>query len=611
MNRYINVENGDSIKAVVGYNFLKKKFYVVNKSKQVYNTLVYRETAEEVLQIILALGITEVKGQTIQNGVKEVKYNYEVVEVPIITEEAISIVEALMEPYEFIEIIREAEPGIPEEVKMYYTLEDNGSYVRTVQFNDWADYPMEVDCEKGNLFIRNTNILYSLNVDADDEDRMEHIFSFYVNTLGLYPNTREYNDKNNRLNYIRGAYYLLANQYRKPHFYNQIVKESNTGKLVYTNIFNMANFNNLSPVNCNGERDPFNEEPIPQLIGNIKDINSEAGIIEYTPNDETLEKPYYQNLRINNKIQIKKSDYMENGVTYSSNGVYTIDNLDLENHLISVTEPLGADWHTPSCYKWISEFSISQTIRDGNRIVLTENVPDNIIAGDTIFVTGSTINVDGQNISCDGKYTVLYTDTKTIGVDEEIPYDISPDINNAKIHKEIFVGNIISTSDYALNLDSIEESVSPNDTLEVYSMGDNRATFTVGGAIIDNSIPVSSKTTSLSIALLNFAEPNLSMAVNTTSVKEYLEEYISLGSFAMNDFKACQEFIKTLWYVDNEVTYKYSMIPFLEDLIGENFYQVVEVEKVIRINDIASDDNPRKTTILFKGLYSDIYGNGY
>ena len=136
-NRYIQY-NDDT---VIGYDFPNQKFYVINK-----DTKTTRNTAEQIVNVLHALGITDYTATQLEELIKN-----------------------------NIEVLGTIEG----------TLVDDGSYIRTLQFNEWVDYPLAVDCEKKNLYIKNTNVSFSLEIDDSDSKRAEEFCSYYELKLGL------------------------------------------------------------------------------------------------------------------------------------------------------------------------------------------------------------------------------------------------------------------------------------------------------------------------------------------------------------------------------------------------------------------------------------------
>lgn len=263
--RYIQIDND----TVVGYNYLKDKFYVTNKE-----TTTYRNTAEQTVVVLNVLGITDYTAESLK---EEIYNNYETLE------------------------------------KVYYTLEDGGAYIRTLQFNDWIGYPLEVDFEKNNIFIKNTEILFSLELNESYEGRVERFRSYYLETLGL---DIDYNDMVN-------AYKILANQYNKPYFYNELSGESGSTTYKYTGSFSMSNFNNLSAVTCEGIKNP-NGLFSTQYLVNLESIDSANYVVNF---QKPINPENFKDLLTDSKIVVQGTSQDVEDVEYNSDGTYTITEL--------------------------------------------------------------------------------------------------------------------------------------------------------------------------------------------------------------------------------------------------------------------------------------------
>ena len=263
--RYIQIDSD----TIVGYNYLKKKFYITNKE-----TTTYRNTAEQAIVVLNVLGIEDYTAEELK---EEIYNNYETLE------------------------------------KVYYTLEDGGSYIRTLQFNDWVGYPLEVDLEKKNIFIRNTEVLFSLELNESPQGRVDRFRSYYLETLGLSISNDE----------MLNAYRILANQYSKPYFYNELSGEAGSTTYKYTGSFNMANFNNSSAITCEGVKNP-NELFSTQYLVNLESIDS----ANYTVNfQQSINPKEFKGLLTDSKIIIQGTAQDVEDTVYSSDGEYTITEL--------------------------------------------------------------------------------------------------------------------------------------------------------------------------------------------------------------------------------------------------------------------------------------------
>ena len=112
--RYIDIT--DYIR--VGYNYMKDMFYVMNKG-----AISYRANIPDIQAILHSLNITDIEDSTI---------------------------EGFKDTYEEI-------------TNLSYTLYNTGAYISSIQFNDFSDYPLILNCEKAKLYIQNSPIVFDLN----------------------------------------------------------------------------------------------------------------------------------------------------------------------------------------------------------------------------------------------------------------------------------------------------------------------------------------------------------------------------------------------------------------------------------------------------------------
>ena len=167
--RYIDIEIDENI-VRVGYNYLNSKFYVTNK-----DTTTYRVLAEEIQEVLHSLGITTITLEELQY----LKDNIETLS------------------------------------KIYYTWEKTGSYIHSIQFNDFADYQLVLDCNISKLYIQNsTTIVDLLANESVKEVRIPILCTYCKDTLGLEV-TKE----------VMLAIYRLLESYYKPTCYNQIAEQ--------------------------------------------------------------------------------------------------------------------------------------------------------------------------------------------------------------------------------------------------------------------------------------------------------------------------------------------------------------------------------------------------
>lgn len=529
--RYIDID----IYTRVGYNFLKGKFYVIHKA-----TNTYRDSVEEIQQVLHSLGIHSVSNSEIA---------------------------ALKSDSEVL-------------VNIYYTWEDNGSYIKTLQFNEFKNYPLLIDCTKAKLQILNSNVIYDLNTNESPKIvRVPRLCSFYKDVLGLVI------PKDTML-----ALYNLLVSYYKPTCYNQIsLREDTDTPLYYNNNFILSNFDNSSIAVYNCTKNPnaiFN----PVNIGNIVNINANTNIITLTEAipQETIDT---YSIKKGTSIIIEGSETIVNEVPYTCDGTYTI--ADITDNYIKVdgTLPTSYTFSYYTCSVLAYSYTISAINRENNSITLT-NTPSNILVGDTIIVEGATITTPYETISCDGTYTVVRIEENSIIVEEEIPTDYT---GNATLYKEIFISNINKIENNTIFLTEHTEITLQGSSIVVYNnsiktkytvLSQDKSTNTLQVASIEDYTPNYPK--------LQYPVPSDEIMINVTSVKEEYEDEFPTGEFLLDNFAQVQAYTSTL---------ANRTVP--SNVVGDSIGKQVPLTMDVLVSSLTG----YTVTLQLIGLFSEIYNS--
>ena len=135
--RYIQIDDDTR----VGYSYVKEKFYVTNKG---YTT--YRDTIEQIQAVLTSMDITGIPDMEIQ---------------------------ALTDSLETLH-------------NVYYTWNDEGSYIKSLQFNDFSENVLVLNCEKKKIYVTNSNIVYDLEINESIKNvRVPYLCSYYKSKLGI------------------------------------------------------------------------------------------------------------------------------------------------------------------------------------------------------------------------------------------------------------------------------------------------------------------------------------------------------------------------------------------------------------------------------------------
>lgn len=552
--RYIDID-GDTR---VGYNYIKGQYYVTNK-----DTTTYRTKLQDILNVLSALEITSITDQDLLN---------------------------LSVPYEDLYSIS-------------YTWQDNGAYIKTLQFNDFKDYALTIDCEKQKLYIMNSTTIYDLTTnESPDVVRIPHLCSFYKNTLGLYISIEDMT-----------IFYNLLLSYYTPTCYNQIIKDEETEALKYNGIIILSNYNNTSEAVYHCIRNPQNKEIISTQTYHVinTDTNNNTITLAETPTEELLQ--------VGDNIEVEGTEIILAETKYTADGTYKVT--DISDNTITVAEPIPVTYEFPyiqcsvaSAYSPIKEIS-----RDTNTITVEAALP-NILVGDTISIKGSSVTTEYEIITCDGSYTVSNIKTETIHgqahdtvlttitVEEDLPTNIVAETTGnitGYFLKEIFIGNIISivkngspditsivvTLDRDIMIKGTSAHIGANVYLSFYNPTENTITiYQTASEGTDNTVnlkvdsDISAYTPNY--PTLNILEIPEEIQINVTSVEDEYAGVFPTGEFTLDNFTQLESYV--------------GLLVGLTCPTEENYIKLYSsVTPITHIGEY--------TNITMLGLYSDVY----
>ncbi len=475
-NRYKDLT--DDIR--IGYNYIKDKFYVSNKG-----SITYRSSISDIQKVLHSLEIYYVTDDTFQS---------------------------------FKDTMEEI-------TDLYYTLSDTGSYIASIQFNDFSDYPLTIDCEKGKIFITNSTTIYDLRVkESPKVVRIPKLCSFYKEVLGLNISKEDMT-----------ILYDLLTAYYKPTCYVQLEKRENKeDPLYYGNSLILSNYSETANMVYNWRYNPLNKTT-PTDIGNIISINANTNTITLNQpiNPDIIEE---YGIKEGSSILIYGTEIKIGNDTFTCDGTYAVS--DINSNIITVSDTIPCNYTFPyyTCSFVSDTYSIVSMSRDTNSIEI-EETPNNIIIGNTICVLGADID---ETISCNGVYTVNNVQDNTIYVEEPIPTNFTG--LNAKVYKEAESYNIekienktiyLLSSDITLNQDKV--IVYNNNINEIYTVSEQTHNTVTVIENIENYISEYPK--------LQYPIPSNEVEVNVTYTKEQYEEKYPLGSFILDSPEQAREYV--------------------------------------------------------------------
>ena len=560
--RYIDIDGNTR----VGYNYLKQQFYVTNKS---YTT--YRDTVDLIEVVLATLGITE-------DTYPEVIEN----------------LPALQSTYE-------------ELYKVYYTLQDTGAYIHTIQFNDHEEYPLTIDCEKGKLYIMNTSIIYDLTVNESARSvRVPRILSYYKDTLGLViEDTDMY------------YFYSLLVSYYYPTCYNQIGLNEDTNEYFYNNKFLLSNYSGTSPAVYNCTYNPNNNAPQTMLTHVIATDSTNNTITTSTPIAEESLLGY-------NKVRVAGTQELIDGTEYTADGTYTIDNIEDTTITVADTIPFTYTFSYKECYVVDSSYTISSMDATGYTITLSA-IPTNLKVGDVIIVTGATVTTPYEDISCNGSYTISQVGTidsegvenkYNIVVEEPIPTNFTG--TGATLIKEVFISNISTIEDNTITLTDTTDLNLTGANLYIHTIENEETTmtpYTVDSntsttITVEENIPDYNYEDTCPVLYLPIPDKtqDTEVLIDVTSVSDNAKDVFPTGEFLTDTYEQCIAYINTLASLPPSATDQRYITT-----IKNNLYKKVPEEITVQTNikDYTKAGQQYVScsldTMYLKGLYSHVY----
>lgn len=520
--RYIDIDTDTR----VGYNYIKGSYYITNKG---YTT--YRTKVQEIQSILNAMGITNIQDSEIL---------------------------ALREEIEQVHDI-------------YFTWDDTGSYIRTIQFNDHANFPLEIDCLKKKIYIKNSNVVYDLDINESMRlVRVPYFCSFYAARVGLQVSNKD-------MTY----FYSLLHSYYTPTVYNQIKTPDDTYKtgdtIYYGDTFLLSNFNNKSKVVYHGIYNALKGTNYSNAAS-IESIESSPGIITLTETNTNIVK--------GSKIQITDTPNVEG---YNADGYYTISNVT--DNVLEVDETIPVSYITPynTCSIVAEELTVDSISREDQTITLSEDVPNTILIGDKITLEGTSTTTPYETVSCDGTYTVFNIEKDTITTQESLPTNYSE--GSGTLFKGIFIGNVLSQEENLITLTRAAlETANEGDTIIVKdNEGYVKGKYTVASANTSTiTVEETLEAFTQEYPVLKLGEPSTETLIGTT----YSEvSSFPTGDFLLDTFEQAASYVGTIG----------EGVPVPTDSIKKNLYKEVPSTYSIEETDTGI------TNMKLLGLYSYVY----
>ena len=516
----------------------EKKYYIENKSTTTYRTTA--QNAKAVLDIVAP-----------SNTV------------------TLAQIEALSTTYETL-------------TSLSYTWADNGSYLSTIQLNDFKKYPFTLDTEKGKLYIMNTELIFDLTTNEDKLQRLSYIRSFYYTKLGLDVSLNDL-----------GIIYDTIVQYYSPTPYVQIVKpQDNTVQPKHNNILQLSNFNSKSPavysLTCN-PRNKYTSTTIAYIL------SLQDKVITLTNSVPSL-------VHVGDVLTISNAiTYVENN-PYYADGNYTVT--EIGENTITVNENFPTPYvYTPPVFNVVAYKSLIEEVsREDREITVTDSSDlDAFLIGDVIHVQGTTITTEYETLTVDGAYTIQAIGTKeksghtkkVITVEETPPTNYTYTTGTQPyIYKRIAVAEVNNITSTTVTLASTPTvTLTNSDPVSVlYPNGTEEITAITN--ISSNVITVADTLTNFvaNYGLLTVQQPSSEVLIRITDSTN--DKLMPNTSFIVDTKEEANSYL--------------SLLPTLTTPDMELYNEINEyVEDTYDIEGITGIE-----TMSFLGLYSEVYSEG-
>lgn len=615
LNTIHDVEEENTI--TIGYNYKEKKYYITNEDKTKKEYTTERTYAEDVLETIRAIvnKIIRIYSPLLNIDIPNTERPTTPIAItPELLEELLSYIRRLSTTYETF---------IPNVTPIYYTWSDTGSYIASIQFSTYFEDSLILNAEKSKLYIYNSNVMFDLTLNENDDIRADYIREYYYNTVGIdlpfnfvgclyntllsYYNPFKYNNSNRTISNWNG---IPAD---KPFPYVVINAESteteNVEDIMYSNMYALANFTTKAPLEYMCAENPNNTTVTYELLNNIASLEGSIMTLTNSPSEELHEGM---------TISLSHASTDIDGSTYSSDGNYTITEINTENNTITVddTFPYNYTYNPPILCIRGYEQNISSTNRSTSEITLTNSVNNSYQVGDTIVISGTTSTPDsyGLTTTADGTYTISSVgveadgtvNPKVIIVEETLPINVT---NKGIIYKDIKAGNIkkVDVTNLKITMENILQTLQNNTKCVIINIeGDrqNRTNITITGNPQEQEVPFTidtgfSITQDIEYTYAELNKPIYSEETQIEILNSTNEEKLPTGLFLVDTRQEVVNYIRLMTEAQQAVPTSESSsrtVPTFNNLNNK-----------VADNTIYFIYNDTDIIMQFKGIYSKVY----
>ena len=524
----------------VYYIYEEKKYYIENK-----DTTTYRFTPSDTLNVLKVITEQEIPLDKDNNPITK---------------------DRLIELSTRVETL----------TSLSYTWADDGSYIATIQLNEFSRYPLAIEPSKSKFYIMNTELVYNLSTNEDPTQRLQYVQNFYYSTLGLFVDISD----------LQELYNIFLSYYT-PFAYNSIAStEDNTVQPKYSNTIKLSNFDNSSPATYTLTFNPSNKSTNTP-IGYI--LSLQDRVITLTENVNT------DLIHVGDTLTITNAVTYVDGYPYPANGTYTI--ADIKDNTITVNEnfPTPYQYIPPTLNLLAYKSLIEEISREDNTITCTNNAPlDSFLIGDTIHVKGTEIITDYETLTVDGTYTIQDVQGHKITTEEQpstnYTYSIHSTGTQPYLYKKIQVADV-DTIDNKTIVISTEPTLTLTNSDPVFIIyPNNQEEFTTFLTQENNTIIVSDTLTNFTAeyGVINKPIPSTEVLIEVTDTKS--EDVMPNTSFIVDNNAQVTEYLSLMPTLTTPTEACYNKV----NQYVESTYTIPETTTGI-------------STMSFKGLSSEVY----
>lgn len=455
---------------------------------------------------------------------------------------------------------------------LYYTWSDDGSYLATIQLNDFKKYPLTLNPQKAKLYIMNTDLIYDLATNEGITQRLQYIQNFYYSKLGLYITIED----------LTILYNLLVSYYN-PTPYNVIaVQEDKTTQPRYNNLIKLSNYSNTSPATYTLTTNP-NNSYTDTTIGYILSLQNRV---------ITLTNTVPSSIHVGDTLTITNAITYVDGYPYSANGTYTIT--AIQDNTITVDENFPTPYiYTPPTLNLVAYKSLIEEVsRENLTITVNSNsLLNSFLIGDAIHVHGTTITTEYETLTVDGTYTIADIQGHVITVEEQPATNYTYTTGTQPyLYKQIHVADISTINNKTITLSSTPQITLTNSdpVVIIYPLGEQ--TITTITAVSANTITVADTLTNFTAnyGLLNTPTPSPNVLCHVSNTTK--EQILPNTDFILDSNAQATSYLHLLTTLTLPTEACYNKV----NQYVENTYTITTTSTGV-------------STMSFKGLYSEVY----